>query len=863
MKTCSNSTVRRGLFFILLWAELWTATISRAAVALTLNPSTISNTYSSSISLQITGLTNGETVLLERFIDANSNAAVDSGELLVQSFKVTDGQVTKFGGIRNTNIPGDEDSATNGQITTFFTFANWPEFSRGAGNHLFRVSSPTGRFSAVTNLLAVTQAAYPQRVTGQVTSGGSPVTNALVALLVTVGTDVRFVLGALADTTGNFSLNAPPGDYLLLAAKSGLVSDFSTAPMITLNSSKVVTQSLTLTAPTRTISGQVSDASTTAGIPGVQLFFQSNSGQLAFAFSDSAGNFNASVVASQWKIDVSDFSIGQLGYLRLQNKAKPDSTAGNVPGVNIQLPKETALIYGNLRNDTNAPLAGISFRGNDNLNQYESPAITDANGNYAMGVIAGDWFIEPDNQNPALAGYLVQGTNVTVAASQAVAVNFVARRSTAHFLGRVIDSGGAPVSDLQILAVPQNGGSAPSATTAADGSFDIAVFGGTWNLQLETSSAAQRNLIGPMLTYDITDGMNISNITYVVRSVAAQINGNVHDTNSNPIAFVNLSAGITVNGTNYSTYGQTDGSGNYSLGVFNGTWSVGIFDNDLSSRGFETPANQNATVSGGNVSVNFTIYPIQPLQITTTNLPTGSVSRNYHTNLQATGGQQPYNWSLVSGSLPPGVSFNSGLIDGIPTNSGTFSFTVQVSDQQARTTNKTLSITINPALQITTGSLPPGTNNVFYSANLTASGGVQPYTWQVGGSLPAGLNLNTNTGAISGTPTGSGTNFFTVLVNDSNGGNTTKNLSIAINSTASNPAPYFLSLGKNGNGNFEMLIQGVVGRSYRFEGSTTLASNSWTTLQTSSANPSDGKVYFQDNNSPSFSARFYRAVLLP
>jgi hypothetical protein len=140
---------------------------------------------------------------------------------------------------------------------------------------------------------------------------------------------------------------------------------------------------------------------------------------------------------------------------------------------------------------------------------------------------------------------------------------------------------------------------------------------------------------------------------------------------------------------------------------------------------------------------------------------------------------------------------------------------------------------------------------------------VPPYTWQIGGSLPTGLNLNSNTGAISGTPTSSGTNFFTVLVNDSNDGNASKNLSIAINATSSNPTPYFLSFGKNGNGNFEMLIQGVVGRSYRFEGSTTMASNSWTPLQTSSANPSDGKVYFQDNNSPGFSARFYRAVLLP
>jgi hypothetical protein len=551
--------------------------------------------------------------------------------------------------------------------------------------------------------------------------------------------------------------------------------------------------------------------------------------------------------------------------LRPQDKLQIDTSTGAVAGVSIPLAPETALIYGNLKNDTNAPLPGISFNSNDSLNQYETGAITDANGNFFIGVIAGTWSVGPGNENPGLAGYVVQGTNVTIAAGQAVQVDLVAQHSTAHFLGRVIDTGGAPVSDLQILAIPQDqgGGSVPSANTASDGSFDIAVFGGAWSLQLETGGAAERNLIGPNLPYNITDGMNISNIAFVVRSSTAQINGNVHDTNSNPIPFVNTGANITVNGTNYSSNGRTDGSGNYSIGVFNGTWSVYVSGNDLSDRGFETPANQNVTISGGNGTLNFTIYPIQPLQITTATLPTGVVFQNYHTNLQATGGQQPYNWSLASGSMPPGVSFGSGLIDGIPTNSGTFNFNVQVSDQRGNATNKNFSITINPALQITTVSLPNGTNNVVYSANLAASGGVPPYTWHIGGSLPTGLNLNTNTGAISGTPTGLGTTFFTVLVNDSNGGSATKDLSIAINSGGSNPAPYFLSFGKNANGYFEMLIQGVVGRLYRFEGSTTMAANSWTPLQTSGANPADGKVYFQDNNSPGFGVRFYRAVLLP
>src|SRR6185295_717647 len=198
------------------------------AAGLTVSPNTISNTYPGQITLQVTGLTNGETVLLERFLDSNTNAVADSGELLVQSFKLTDGQVTAFGGVRDTNVPGDDDASANSQIQTSFGLSASPEFARGAGPHLFRVSSPTGRFTPVVQSLTVTQAAFAQRVTGQVTSGGPAVPGAFVALLVQVGNDVRFVAGAQADGSGNYSLNAAPGTYVLLAAKNGFVADFAT-----------------------------------------------------------------------------------------------------------------------------------------------------------------------------------------------------------------------------------------------------------------------------------------------------------------------------------------------------------------------------------------------------------------------------------------------------------------------------------------------------------------------------------------------------------------------------------------------------------------------------------------------------------
>ena len=165
---------------------------------------------------------------------------------------------------------------------------------------------------------------------------------------------------------------------------------------------------------------------------------------------------------------------------------------------------------------------------------------------------------------------------------------------------------------------------------------------------------------------------------------------------------------------------------------------------------------------------------IAPLSITTTSLPSATLNYNYSTTLGATGGFTPYAWSITSGGLPPGLNLDpaSGVISGTPTMTGTYPFTLQVSDSQSppATASAPLSITVNATLtqlSIVTTSLPPGTQNTGYSAMLAATGGLTPYTWSVtAGSLPRGLSLNSSTGAITGAPTGGGISNFTVQAAD-------------------------------------------------------------------------------------------------
>ena len=88
-----------------------------------------------------------------------------------------------------------------------------------------------------------------------------------------------------------------------------------------------------------------------------------------------------------------------------------------------------------------------------------------------------------------------------------------------------------------------------------------------------------------------------------------------------------------------------------------------------------------------------------------------------------------------------------------------------------------------PPVTVTTSSLPTGIINQQYQAQLTASGGIPPYFWSItNGSLPPGLSLNQNTGAIAGTPTMEGTFPFTVQAADSQNNTASAQLSITIGS---------------------------------------------------------------------------------
>lgn len=146
-----------------------------------------------------------------------------------------------------------------------------------------------------------------------------------------------------------------------------------------------------------------------------------------------------------------------------------------------------------------------------------------------------------------------------------------------------------------------------------------------------------------------------------------------------------------------------------------------------------------ATITGGysgeqTNSKTFTIN-VGTIAITTATLPNGAAGASYSTTFTGAGGSTPYYWEISGGnsSLSAiGISLNptTGVLSGTPTAAGTYSFSVRMMDNTGESTTKGFSLTINPALTITTSSPLPATTVLRpYNYTFQASGGLTPYCW--------------------------------------------------------------------------------------------------------------------------------------
>jgi len=190
-------------------------------------------------------------------------------------------------------------------------------------------------------------------------------------------------------------------------------------------------------------------------------------------------------------------------------------------------------------------------------------------------------------------------------------------------------------------------------------------------------------------------------------------------------------------------------------------------------------ASSGGTGSGGGTTTT-------PLTVATTSIPTGTTGTSYSATVSATGGSAPYTWSVSTGTPPPGLTLSSaGALSGVPTTSGSYSFTAQVKDAASHVATYSYAMSVGAGtttpvtLSISPSTLANGTAGTAYpSTALTASGGTAPYTWTQS-SIPPGMALS-SVGTLSGTPSTAGSYTLAVTAKDAVGNTGTKSYSVTV-----------------------------------------------------------------------------------
>jgi len=235
---------------------------------------------------------------------------------------------------------------------------------------------------------------------------------------------------------------------------------------------------------------------------------------------------------------------------------------------------------------------------------------------------------------------------------------------------------------------------------------------------------------------------------------------------SDPLAIAGSPSPVATVGANYSAvFAATGGDGNYNWVVRSGTLPQGLSLADGKITGVPTTAVSSTNIVIGVTDGNgrtansppFSIVVSNPLTVAGTPAPIATVGTSYSATFTASGGAGGNSWTVVSGSLPTGLSLASGSITGSPSAAGTWSnIVVRVTDKDGRTADSTpFSIVVSDQLTLAGNPASIATVGAAYSATFTTSGGAGGNTWAlVSGFLPTGLSLSN--GTISGSPTASG-----------------------------------------------------------------------------------------------------------
>src|SRR5438477_368455 len=452
-----------------------------------------------------------------------------------------------------------------------------------------------------------------------------------------------------------------------------------------------------------------------------------------------------------------------------------------------------------------------------------------------------------------------------------------------------------PVATAPLITTQPTSQSAAAGQTA---SFSVAATGtAPLNYQWKKNGAAVNGASSSTYSTPATSSSdNGGQFTVVVSNSAGSV------TSSTAILTVNASIppfqvassqlpGGTAGSAYSATLSASGGTSPYSWSVSSGTLPTGL---SLSSAGTLsgtptvagsfpfTVAVKDAASGSASANLSINVVSVPPLQVTSSQLPGGTVGSAYIATLNASGGTSPYSWSVSSGTLPTGLSLSSsGTLSGTPTVAGAFPFTVAVKDAASGSASASLSINVvtaaAPSVSISSpanGATVSGTTTVsgvasdgltITSVQLSVDGGAFA---NASGTTNWSFSLNTN--SLSNGP-----HTLPAKVNDSTGSATSSVVNFSVNNAStssdctlfaspsgsssnsgtspSSPKSFSSAASASGPGSVVCLLGGTYTLSSSFSPPTSCSPSSWITYKNYDSTP----VNFVWSGGSNASAMFY------
>lgn len=161
------------------------------------------------------------------------------------------------------------------------------------------------------------------------------------------------------------------------------------------------------------------------------------------------------------------------------------------------------------------------------------------------------------------------------------------------------------------------------------------------------------------------------------------------------------------------------------------------------------------SVSDPTQQADITLFVVGPPSITTQTLANATFGTQYIGVVNVTDGSNPYNWSVLAGSLPPGLSLSVQSLAAVniaetptvpsgqtpPTGPVNYTFTIQVLDVCNVPATQAFTITVNPAGTSAAKLGGVGENTAMVQGN---------YAFQFGGFGPRGITAEAGSFAADG-----------------------------------------------------------------------------------------------------------------